>query len=333
MPALVSVILPLASENFYLHNALDSISKQNFCNFELIVLMPSDLKENEKQFLDTISHKHTRLSDYPAGMSKAGKLNRAMAEVTTPYIVIAGSSDVAVEGRLEALVNYMDQNPSVDVCGSNIYEAESGISKRFPVNQNEIACRLFFSCGMAENSLIYRASVFQESGFRFRDTYEGIEEYELLCRLSRECRLHNLEQVLLYSYRKNADDKRESHAFRSQVRSFFVERLNIFGIHPTTQELKLQTDLFDPGLAPKLSNPLLYKYWFDRLDEKNKINARYPEKEFENELAWQWRQLSKYMLSHSPRRATQYLRAEGLSDANIWWQILKSQIKKKIGRK
>jgi glycosyltransferase involved in cell wall biosynthesis len=329
MSASVTVILTLSGESFYFLRALESILFQGMRDFELLILAQAGAHDTEKEAIRKTADKRVHIIEFPSEISKGNKLNWALAEVDSPYIVMAGHSDVASPNRLGTLLRFMESEPEIFICGSSLYEAEEGVNKRYPLQADEIACRTFFQCSVYESAIIYRSSLFNEKGYRFRDSFAGLEEYDLIYRVSQKYKLHNLDDVLLYSYKKRISGRQEIKEQRVEVKSFFVEKLNQFGVHPTEQELKLQADLFALDSAPKLSNPLRYRYWFDKLRDANNKSNRYPREAFEKELNHQWRQLYKYMLSHSSRKASQYLKAEGYSDAGVWWELLKSKVRTK----
>jgi hypothetical protein len=326
MSAEATVLMPLAGDNFYFRKAFDSILAQSFKDFNFYVLSASAENNEVSEIVSRVGNPAIKLIEYPVGTTLAALLNGAIAAIDSKYIVFAGCNDVASPNKLRMLIEYLDQNPDVSACGSAIYLAEEGRNKKFPLESVNIACRMFFSPSMHGYAIAARTELFKSRDLRFRDTFPGLEFYDMLYNVSMQLNFHNLEDVLVYSYEKSPDLKEHFKQVKTSLKSFFVEKLTKFGIRPTEQEIKLQVDLYNLSWVPKISNPLRYKVWLDKVAEANRNNGRYPTGNFNQEIDYQWRQLYKYMFKHSSRRATQYLKADGKTDAGIWWHLLRAYI-------
>lgn len=113
----VSVIMPMKNAEDYVADAISSVLKQSFDDFELIVVDDGSTDTSRKiakSFLDS------RVSVIPGPKTGAADaFNTALMQAKGKYIANCDADDLYPEDRLSWQVNYLEQNKECDaVCGT-----------------------------------------------------------------------------------------------------------------------------------------------------------------------------------------------------------------------
>ena len=113
----VTVIMPMKNAEDYVADAISSVLKQSFDDFELIVVDDGSTDTSRKiakSFLDS------RVSVIPGPKTGAADaFNTALMQAKGKYIANCDADDLYPEDRLSWQVNYLEQNKECDaVCGT-----------------------------------------------------------------------------------------------------------------------------------------------------------------------------------------------------------------------
>lgn len=113
----VTVIMPMKNAEDYVADAISSVLKQSFDDFELIVVDDGSTDSSRKiaeSFLDS------RVSVIPGPKTGAADaFNTALMQAKGKYIANCDADDLYPEDRLSWQVNYLEQNKECDaVCGT-----------------------------------------------------------------------------------------------------------------------------------------------------------------------------------------------------------------------
>lgn len=200
---LISIITTVYNAEKYLHELISSIIDQTYSNFEFIVVDDcstdnsySILKKYQKQDsrIKLIKNEHNHKQAYSRNLA----INMANGK----YIAFIDADDIAHLNRLQIQLNFIEQNPDVDVCGSYYY-LFNGNNFKFkqtpPITHDEIEChmRLFGNC-IAFPSVMLKTDIIKE--FMFNEKMLGnAEDYELWIRmLDNNVKFYNIPEYLLY---------------------------------------------------------------------------------------------------------------------------------------
>lgn len=116
---LISVIMPVYNGEKYLAEAIESILDQTYKNFEFIIINDGSIDDTEKIILE-FKKKDQRVKyislDNNSGISEA--LNRGIKLATGEYIARMDCDDFSTETRFSEQIEYLTNNPNVDVLGS-----------------------------------------------------------------------------------------------------------------------------------------------------------------------------------------------------------------------
>src|SRR5690606_17262364 len=106
--------------------------------------------------------------------------------------------DPSYSTRLERQVQYLDNNPDVDLCGTlqrSVTPRGSSI-QYVPCEREKLKAALIFGCEISHCSVMFRKEVFENNNWKYSTNYYG-EDFELWTRIMFDANIVNLEEVLV----------------------------------------------------------------------------------------------------------------------------------------
>lgn len=230
----VSVIMPAYNAEKYIKEAIDSILSQTFQDFEFIILNDCSQDDTENIILSYQDDRIVYLRN-EKNMGVAATLNRGLVVAKGEYIARMDSDDISLPDRLAKQAAYLDSHPDVAILGTALERFGEDIPaqlRSFSSDPQQMKIALFFSCGLAHPTIMMRAAVIQSLG-GYDLAYEGLEDYELWCRVTRQHQVTALPEVL-FRYRVHAGQvtRNPSEKYLSRMRSLKNRQLAELGIEP-----------------------------------------------------------------------------------------------------
>lgn len=212
----VSVVLAAHSHHPYLEAAINSVLNQTLEDFELLIVANNcseELYEQLQQFNDP----RIRLFRTSLGQL-AFNLNYAIDKAEAEYIARMDSDDISDQKRLQLQLNFMRQNPQVDVLGTSfrLIDEQGQVigEKKTLMDSRLIRKKLPYGNPICHPSVMMKKEVVLKAGGYLGGRLS--EDYGLWLRLARDEKttFHNLSQSLLnYRIRKGqARGQRLSYA-------------------------------------------------------------------------------------------------------------------------
>jgi len=196
-PPAVSVIMTVYNHRRFVADAVDSLLAQDYRDFELLVV---DDGSTDGSAAAAASHSDPRLRLIRlAHHGRVAALNHAVALARGRYLAVLDADDLALPGRLELPVRFLDANPLVGAVGSAVQPllGATGRRARRRLPRGDAAIRLAFLVRnpMFHSSVTYRAAALAEIGGFDPAVSSGIDNDALL-RLAARWRLANLDTPL-----------------------------------------------------------------------------------------------------------------------------------------
>lgn len=234
----VSVILPLYNCEEYIGEAIESILSQSLRDFELLII-------NEPGSPTQTINRYAEADDRIRIIQKTGdkgiswSLNIGLAEARGKYIARMDADDVSLPERLKTQVEYMEQHPDIDICGSNVrlitecgYETAS--KKLYPLDDIGIKAFLLFASPFAHPTVMFRAESVKRYDMRYSTDFAA-EDYELWVRMADRFKYANIEQPLL-RYRVHGTQISGNPAVENSARIISQTAMNRLNINLTDEE-------------------------------------------------------------------------------------------------
>lgn len=190
---LVSVVMPAYNAAIFLAEAIDSILSQSYTNFEFIILNDGSVDETAA-IVKSYPDKRIQFINFEENRGLPFVLNAGLKHAKGKYIVRMDADDIALEGRIEKQVQFMEANPEVGVSGT--LAKINGKDLMHPFRSSEaLHVGLLLDNVFVHSSTILRDDIVKKYKFK----YEGAaEDYRLWIKFSKVSKLALIEDILLY---------------------------------------------------------------------------------------------------------------------------------------
>lgn len=181
---LVSIIMPVYNSERFLRSALDSLLRQTYNNFELIVVNDGS-KDGSAAIIDEYAARDNRIKAFHKNNSGVvDTANFAASHATGEFIMRTDSDDVSFDNKLMDLVNCALNNPSAILVTGNIEvvdENEEYLYKHvIPPLNDEIKRAMYIYNPIANGATMIKRSAFEEVG-RYSNVFA--EDFDLWVKL------------------------------------------------------------------------------------------------------------------------------------------------------
>jgi len=203
-PPIVTVGMPVYNCEATLAAALESIRMQTFGDWELLVI---DDGSTDATVALAASNGDARIRVIVDGRRRglAARLNECLELGRGRFFARMDGDDVSYPERLERQVRFLQQNPALDLIGTNLL-VFSGAgramgARRFPVDHAQICARPVRGFPIAHPTYMGRMAWFRQH--RYDERIVQSEDADLLLRSFTHSTFGNLPEILL-GYRENS---------------------------------------------------------------------------------------------------------------------------------
>ena len=201
----ISVIMSVYNEPIeWLDEAINSVLRQTFTDFEFIVVNDNPERDGLKEILYKYQQLDPRIiiieNDSNVGLTRS--LNKGLDIAIGKYIARMDADDISSLDRFEKQFLFMEQHPDVIVCGTDItYIGDKGhfvYSDWIKYNDIDIRAQMLFNSGFAHPTVFIRNSSLNENRVRYDVIYRQAQDYRLWEQLWDLGRFANLKEKLYY---------------------------------------------------------------------------------------------------------------------------------------
>lgn len=204
----ISVILPAYNAERFLREAIDSILKQTFCDFELIVLNDGSTDRTEEIIL-SYTDPRIRYIKNDTNLKLIKTLNKGIDLARGKYIARMDADDISLPNRFEKEVAYLEGRPDVAVVSCFPYNMNMegkllGKSSYFCVTR-PLPCKFvsMFEPSICHPICMFRADAIKSYKYNDSEEYLHIEAYELWNRMFHTGAKGGMIPEFLLYYRDN----------------------------------------------------------------------------------------------------------------------------------
>lgn len=209
----VSVIIAVYNASAFLKEAIDSMLRQSFTDWEILAIDDCST-DNSLEILHSYKDDRIRIICNKENSGSAFTRNVGLKLANGKYIAILDADDVAFPQRLEAQVQYLEANPEIGLLGSwakainqngdFIYDIIT------PVSPDKLRTRLLFESALVHSSLMIRRDLVHRYHLYYNDKFRYAQDFELLSRASLRTSIANLSEFLVY-YRVSPQNVSSMH--------------------------------------------------------------------------------------------------------------------------
>jgi len=198
----LSVLFPAHRINPFMVDALESLLRQSFRDFEVLFLDNSIDGIDARYWNLDARITHVKLS---SKFGLAESLNAGIEISKSEYLARMDYDDLSLPMRFEKQIQFMDANPEISILGTGARvigldidaNAKSGQSLRRPLTHREVIPYLLEKNPLIHPTVMFRRSFFEISKIRYRSRYDGAEDLDLWTRASHVVGIANLDEDLL----------------------------------------------------------------------------------------------------------------------------------------
>ncbi|GGH11837.1 glycosyltransferase [Sphingobacterium alkalisoli] len=240
---LVSVLLPCHNGEKYLNACIDSVLKQTYPQFELIVVNDGST-DKTREIVEKYDDERIRLINYKQNVGIVDSLNHGIKEAKGKYIARIDADDMMHPDRLHKQIQYLEnqENQDVGLVGSHHYVINSigkiTSLKQYPITNNEINATLLFHNPFSHPSVMMRADVVKK--IKYSNQYPHVEDYHLWFNILKKHKAGNIPEYLTY-YRvhDNSLSVKSNKDQKENAADLVLTELEQRGVDPTVENLKI----------------------------------------------------------------------------------------------
>lgn len=195
----VTVLLAVRDGERFLRSAIDSLLRQSFGAFELLIVDDAS-SDRTQAIIESYEDGRIRVLRNDTHRGLSASLNRGIRHARGRYIARLDADDVAEPGRLAAQVAFLDREADVAMVGSwysIIDEHGRRIGeRRVPEHHDDIRWMLRFCNAFAHSAVTIRKSALDEAGL-YDESLRYAMDYDLWVRISARMRVANLGEFLV----------------------------------------------------------------------------------------------------------------------------------------
>lgn len=243
---MISIILPTFNNERTIADSIRSILNQTFSDFELIII--NDFSNDKtKEIIFSFNDPRIIYLENERNLGGAESRNKGLEKAKGDFIAMMDGDDIAIHERLEIQLNYLKNNPNIDLVASNIIyftdNKVSGVSELKVHNPKKFKFYLR-PLGLPHPTWMARRNFFQN--FKYRPNIAS-EDFELLLRALETSQYAVIEKPLLfYNVPKDAKIKYKLSLVYSMfiTRIKFIKNNNLFYFFPLILTIFILSSVF-----------------------------------------------------------------------------------------
>lgn len=204
---LITVVVPVYNMGSHLMKSVDSLLKQNYKNYE-IILVDDGSTDNGPKLCDELSNKYEMIRvihKKNGGLSSAR--NCGIEEANGNYIIFPDPDDWVDDNYLSALVEQQGDNIDLEICGNYIVTTtkqvvQNASAKKRVFDKKEAILHLLAQaeyCGFAWNKL-YHMDIIQKNNLRFDEELGMAQDLHFAFRYILQCNKVSYDPTPHYFY-------------------------------------------------------------------------------------------------------------------------------------
>lgn len=209
----VSIIMGAYNEEKNIGKCIESILKQSFSDFELIICDDCST-DNTRKVIEFYANKDNRIKliTNERNLKVAASLNKCLEYSKSEYIAIMDADDICLEGRFLKQVNFLDEHPEYEMVGggARIFDGNNISDLRLPKEYPSKNDVIYGPPFIHPTIMIRRNVLLSLKGYDTSDRTIRGQDWDLWFRFfSKNYNAYNLQEPLIvYSETKEGLKKR-----------------------------------------------------------------------------------------------------------------------------
>ena len=196
--------MPIYNGSEFLSEAIESILNQTYSDFEFLIIDDCSTDQSINQ-VKSYNDKRIQLIVNEKFIGQSTTLNKGLRLTKGEYIARMDQDDISMPNRFKKQLEFMVDNPEVDVCGSwlQLMGKHDGILE-LDTDSERIKINLLTNQNLAHPAVMIRKSTLVKCNLNYNPTFSVAQDYDLWVRMFEYCSFANLPEPLL-RYRMHDD--------------------------------------------------------------------------------------------------------------------------------
>lgn len=288
----ISVVMSVYNAEKYVFEAIESILNQSYRDFEFLITDDAST-DSSLQILKDFENEDKRIKLYKnkenLGLTK--NLNLMLQSSKGRFIARMDADDISLPDRFEKQLDFMNGNPDIGVCGTNIlFFGSSDHITSLPETDDEIKASLLFRDVIMHPTVFIRRSVLETLIINYDENFRISQDYDLWCRLSGRTKLANLpERLLRYRFQEgNITTSTKSKYRETFLEKIFSYELGKIGIIPDEKELETHIKISAGKKLAQFRELEEIGYWLKKILKANRSKPFYDSSFLERTASEYW---------------------------------------------
>ena len=295
--------MPAYNVERYIGQAIESVLNQTFTQFELLVIDDASTDGTLDIVNAFATDARLRVVRQKQNRGRPSSRNHGLDIAEGEYVAFLDADDYCAPERLAKQVAFLDANPDIGGVGSWKKWVDmdgtpvAGEIRRFPLEPDEVACKMIRECTLGQTSLMLRRTAIGD--YRYDPAFPYSEDYELWARMIESTRFANLKEPLTY-YRRHTEQSISAHHDDQELATLRIYSYQIkkLGVEHNYEDLRRHERLLKlssrESVLKRTGAPLDIEYvrwargWLESLRLGNLRTGFYPEPAFSSLLAACW---------------------------------------------
>ena len=229
---LVSIIMAVYNDEFFLKSVVGSIIDQTYKNIEIIIVDDCSTDKSSSLLLNLKKiDKRIKLIKNKNNIGLTKSLNRGILKAKGKYVARQDADDFSYKKRIELQVNFLENNKNYIMCGTQRVIINKINSKKYrdflPVNVNDIRSQALFKNPFFHSSIMINKKILIKEGL-YNENFKYIQDLELWSRLIFKYKCTNLNKILCKKYiDQNRISFNKKITFKRKYCLFFA-KINVY---------------------------------------------------------------------------------------------------------
>lgn len=205
----ITVIMSVYNGEKFLEEAIGSILKQTFSNFEFIIIDDGS-EDTSMKIIKNFTDNRISIIENKKNIGLSASLNNGIKLSKGKYIARMDADDISLPERLEKQYNFMERNPNIGIVGAG-YHLINDAGERmgtyiYPDNPVTIHWKLLVGPVFPHPTVMMRKKVLIENHLSYNEEYSVTQDYEFWCKMIQFTEGSNLPEALI-KYRHHDQSK------------------------------------------------------------------------------------------------------------------------------
>lgn len=197
----VTVLMSAYNSAPFILEAVESILKQTWINFEFIIIDDGS-SDNSVDLICSFSDKRIKLICNDKNIGLTASLNRGINIAQGKYIARMDADDIAEPNRLSSQVNFLEKHPDIGILGSPCLLFDNTATDSYsiyyvPDNDLEIRWTSLLNNPFAHPTVMLRRDILSQYSLNYDETFKTAQDYEFWTRLLNYTQGANLDFPIL----------------------------------------------------------------------------------------------------------------------------------------